>query len=95
MNIIDMEKQLERLSNRFDVFEEKLDKFDDYMNKQINYQEFKDKQTKSFRQTLAVIGVLVSILVTFTGWGFFEKGLYTPVPGEQNFTVNANNQTPL
>lgn len=90
MNQVDLQNQIENLARRFDVFEEKISRIDDYIDKQINYQEFKDAQKKSFKQTLAVIGVLVSIIVTLTGWGFFEKGLYTPVPGEQNFTVNAN-----
>ena len=40
---------------------------------------------------LGFIGVLVTIIVTLTGWSFFEKGLYTAVPGEANYSINANN----
>ena len=41
MNKNDMQNQIARLAVRFDSFEEKLDRVDAYVNKQINHTEFK------------------------------------------------------
>jgi len=91
MNRMDMQKHLDKLSVRFDSFEEKLTRIDEYIDKEINYKEFKSEQKKSFRNMLAAIGILVTIIVSLTGWSFFEKGLYTRVPGDNTFNINANN----
>jgi len=66
-----------------------LERIDIYINKQKNYKEFKETQKTSFRKNILTAGAVMTILVVLTGWGFFEKGLYTPVP--PNATLNANN----
>lgn len=91
MNIIDLQQHLEKLSLRFDSFEAKLTRIDEYIDKEINYKEFKANQKKSVRQMLGGLGILVTIIISLTGWGFFEKGLHTPVPLKNPITLNANN----
>ncbi len=82
---------IDKADQRHEEIAQRLKKIDNYIDKQTNFSEFKATHTRNVRQNILIFGVLVSMIVALTSWSFWEKGLYTPVPNEQNFTVNANN----
>ena len=82
---------IDKVSGRHEEIAQRLRKIDNYIDKQTNFTEFKDNHTRNIRQNIIIFGALVSMIVALTGWSFWEKGLYTPVPSEPIPTINANN----
>lgn len=74
------EDDSDQVSKHYNEIAKRLDKIDDYIDREHNFREFREEQKKNVQRNMALLVGLFTVIVALTGWGFFEKGLYTPIP---------------